>query len=136
MVCETSPHMKEARARYVRGMAVAAVSYVASVFAAALAIRNLELPQWAIVLLALAPVPPALLMLRSYLVYTRAMDEFQRRLQAESLIVATAIVLFGSFAYGFLEEWANFPHVPLIWVFPAFSFVFGVAHIAIRRRYK
>ena len=68
--------------------------------------------------------------------YARALDEFQRRLQTEALIVAIAVVLSGSFAYGFLEEWANFPHVPLIWVFPAFSFVFGVAHIVIRRRYR
>jgi hypothetical protein len=81
-------------------------------------------------------VAPALLMLRAYLVHLRAMDEFQRRLQSEAIIVATGIILFVSFAYGFLEEWAGFPHVPLIWVFPAFAFVFGLTHLVIRRRYK
>jgi hypothetical protein len=137
MVCEPmSESGKQARRRYTRDMAISGVIYVAFVFAAAFAIRNLVLPQWALIVLSLLPVAPALLMLRAYLVYTRAMDEFQRRLQSEALIVATGIVLFGSFAYGFLEEWASFPHVPLIWVFPVFSFVFGIAHIVIRRRYK
>ncbi len=137
MVCEPmSESGKQARRRYMRDMAISAALYVSFVFAAAFAIRDLALPQWALVGLSLLPVAPALLMLRAYLTYTRAMDEFQRRLQSEALIVATGIVLFGSFAYGFLEEWAAFPHVPLLWVFPVFSFVFGVAHAIIRRRYK
>lgn len=137
MVCEpATENGKLARRRYARDMAVSAAFYVACVFAAAFAIRNLAPPQWALIVLSLLPVAPALFGLRAYLVYTRSLDEFQRGLQNEALIVATGIILFGSFTYGFLEEWANFPHVPLIWVFPTFSFVFGIAHILIRRRYK
>lgn len=137
MVCEPATETgRLARRRYARDMAISAALYVALVFAAAFAIRNLAPPQWALIMLALLPVAPALLMLRAYLVYTRALDEFQRRLQSEALIVATGVVLFSTFAYGFLEEWASFPHLPLIWVFPAFSFVFGVAHVMIRLRYK
>ncbi len=136
MVCEpVSETAKQARRRYMRDMAISAALYVGFVFAAAFAIRNLAMPQWALILLSLLPTAPALLMLRAYITYTRAMDEFQRRLQSEALIVATGVVLFSSFAYGFLEEWASFPHVPLLWIFPAFSFVFGIAHIVIRRRY-
>ena len=137
MVCEPmSETGKQARRRYVRDMAISGALYVVFVFAAALAIRLLPLSQWALIVLSLLPVAPALLMLRAYLVHLRAMDEFQRRLQSEALIVATGIILFASFAYGFLEEWADFPHVPLIWVFPAFAFVFGFTHLVIRRRYK
>lgn len=137
MVCEpTSPATKLAQRRYARDLMIAAVLYVGFVFASALAIRNFELPQWALIMLSVLPVLPALYGVRGYLVYTRALDEFQRRLQNEALIVATGVVLFGSFTYGFLEEWANFPHLPLLWVFPVFSFVFGFAHIIIRRRYK
>jgi hypothetical protein len=134
MTCEFSD--KEASRRYRRDVGVAGALYVAVVIGAALAIRNFDVPQWLVIVLSLLPVAPALMMLRAYLVFTRAMDEFQRRLQSEALIVASAIVVFGSFAYGFLEEWADFPHVPLIWVFPVFAFVFGVAHIVIRRRYR
>jgi hypothetical protein len=134
MTCEFSA--KSAARRYRRDVGVAGILYVALVFGAALAIRNFELPQWAVVALALLPVAPALMMLRAYLVFVRAMDEFQRRLQTEALAISAAITLFASFAYGFLEEWAEFPHVPLIWVFPAFAFVFGVTHMFVRARYK
>ena len=134
MTCEFSS--KPAARRYRRDIGVALVFYVALVMGAALAIRHLAPPQWLVIVLALAPVAPALMMLRAYLVFVRSSDEFQRRLQSEAVAIAAAITLFASFAYGFLEEWADFPHVPMIWVFPVFSFVFGVAHLVIWRRYK
>lgn len=134
MTCEFSG--KQAARRYRRDMAIAAAIYVGAVFAGAYAIRNLDPPQGAIIALSVLPIAPALLMLRAYLTFTRSMDEFQRRLQSEALIIASAVTVFGSFAYGFLEEWADFPHVPLIWVFPVYCFVFGIAHIFIRARYK
>jgi len=134
MTCEFSN--TEAARRYRRDIAISGVIYVGLVLGGALAIRDLDLPRWSVIVLSLLPVAPALLMLRAYIVFTRSMDEFQRRLQTEALIVAAAFVVFGSFAYGFLEEWADFPHLPLIWVFPVFSGVFGVAHAIIGRRYK
>jgi hypothetical protein len=133
MTCEFSN--KEVARRYRRDVAIAGAIYVAFVFGAALAIRNLDPPHWMVIVLSLLPVAPALMMLRAYLVFTRAMDEFQRQVQTEALIVAAAVTVFGSFAYGFLEEWAGFPHVPLIWVFPVFAAVFGIAHLIIWRRY-
>ena len=137
MVCEpNSESAKQAGRTYRRDMGIAALIYVVVVFGAVFAIRNLEPPHWLVILLALASFAPALLMLRAYLVYSRSLDEFQRRIQSEALIVAAAFVVFGSFAYGFLEEWADFPHVPLIWVFPVYSFTFGIAHRVIGRRYK
>jgi hypothetical protein len=134
MTCEFSS--KEAARRYRRDVAITGVLYVGLVFGAALAIRNYDLPQWAVILLSLAPVTPALMMLRAYIVFTRSMDEFQRRMQSEALIIATGVILFASFAYGFVEEWADFPHVPLIWVFPAFCAVWGVTTVFVRGRYK
>jgi len=138
MVCEptSSESQKQAKRRYFRDIAIASVLYVGFVFAGAAAVRYLDPPQWALILLALAPLAPALMMLRAYLVYLNAMDEFQRRLQTDALLVAAAVVTFGSFAYGFLEEWADLPHISLLWVFPAFCFIFGVAHVVIRWRYK
>lgn len=137
MGCEPATESaRRVRRRYMREMTVATVTYVAFVFGAAYAIRNFELPQWTVIVLSLLPTAPAVLMMSAYLVYVRALDEFQRRIQTEALIVAIAITAFGSFAYGFLEEWADFPHVPLLWVFPVFCALFGVAHAVIRRRYK
>jgi hypothetical protein len=134
MTCEFSS--KPASRRYRRDIAIAGALYVALVFGAVLIIRNYEAPQWARIVLALLPLAPALMMLRAYLVYLNSMDEFQRRLQTDALLVATGVIVFGTFAYGFLEEWADLPHVPLIWVFPVFAFVFGLTHIVIRHRFQ
>lgn len=133
MTCELSS--KEGARRYRREVAISGVIYIALVFGGAFAISNLDLPRWAVIVLSLAPVAPALMMLRAYIAFTRSMDEFQRRLQSEALLVASAIVVFGSFAYGFLEEWADFPHVSLLWVFPAFCAAWGLASLFVRRRY-
>jgi hypothetical protein len=134
MTCEFSS--KEAARQYRRDVAISGAIYMALVFGGALAISNLDPPPWAVIVLSLLPVAPALMMLRAYLAFTRSMDEFQRRLQSEALLIASAVVVFGSFAYGFLEEWADFPHIPLLWVFPVFCGAWGVAHLVISRRYK
>jgi hypothetical protein len=135
MTCEEFSSKAAAR-RYRRDVAITGALYVALVFGAALAIRYYDLPQWVVIVLSLAPVAPALMILRAYVVFTRSMDEFQRRVQSEALIIASGVIVFASFAYGFLEEWADFPHVPLLWVFPAFCAVWGLATLYVRRRYK
>lgn len=127
---------KRAGRRYTRDMLVASLVYSVFVFAGAYGIRHFDLPQWAIVCIALAPLLPAMLMLRAYAVFVNAVDEFQRRIQSEAITIAAGIVGFGSFAYGFLEEWAGFPHLPLIWILPALIGVWGVALCLIRLRYK
>jgi hypothetical protein len=127
---------KQAARRYSRDMIVASLIYSVFVFAGASAIRNLDLPQWAVICIALAPLLPAMLMLRAYAVFVAAVDEFQRRMQSEAITIAAGVVGFGSFAYGFLEEWAGFPHLPLIWVLPVLIGVWGVALCVIRLRYK
>ncbi len=133
---ETSETAKRARKRYTREMSVAFVLYTSVVIAGGYAISRLELPQWAVICIALAPLVPALLILRAYMTFVNAIDEFQRRIQMEAIMVSAAIVGFGSFAYGFLEEWADFPHLPLIWVFPALVGFWGLAACVIRWRYK
>ena len=137
MVCEpTTESAKRARATYARRIAIAGALYVAFVVGGALLIRYVHVPQWGLVVLAILPTAPALMMLRAYMIRVAGLDEFQRRLQTDALIVAAGVTVFGTFAYGFLEDWANAPQVSLIWVFPLFSFIFGVAHVIIRRRYK
>ena len=136
MSCDTDAPPPKVKRRYMRDMAIAGAIYVALVVAAALAIRYLHPPQWALVILALLPLAPALLMLRAYVVYVNALDEFQRRVQTEAGIIAAGVIAFASFAYGFLEDWANFPRISLIWVFPALSFTFGIVHRIVRWRYQ
>lgn len=136
MPLQTSPSAKDASKRYNRDMLIAGGIYTVCVFAGAFAIDTYTLPQWAVIGLALLPLLPALLMLRAYVVFINAVDEFQRRIQSEAVMLAAGVVGFGSFAYGFLEEWAGFPHLPLIWVLPALIGFWGVALCIVRLRYK
>lgn len=138
MTCEPAETVKQKQAtlRYLRDLAVAGGLYIGCVLASALIVRHLDPPQLVKIVLALVPMAPALLMLRAYLVHLNSMDEFQRRMQTDALLIAIGIVVFGSFAYGFLEEWAAFPRATSLWLFPIFSVVFAVVHVVIRWRNK
>ncbi len=136
MAEEFSPNQKLAGRQYARDMIIAALLYTVIVFAGAYAIRQFDLPQWLVVIAAIAPLAPALLMLRAYIVFVNAVDEFQRRIQSEAVMIAAGVTGFGAFTYGFLEEWAGFPHVPLIWVLPVLIGSWGVALCIVRLRYK
>jgi hypothetical protein len=133
---DTSSTGKRVALAYARDMTIAAVLYMAFVIGGALAIRDGSLSRWAVIGVALAPLLPALLMLRAYAIFLNRIDEFQRRIQTDAILISAAVVGFGSFAYGFLEEWAGFPHLPLIWVFPALIGIWGLAACIVRLRYK
>jgi hypothetical protein len=128
--------MTPAAKRYARNFLIAMALYAIAVVALTIVVRQLHVPAWAIIPLSLAPVLPTLLALRAYLVFFRAMDELQRRIQSESMLIAMALVGFGSLAYGFLEGFADFPRLRVIFVFPAMIMVWGVATAFVSRRYR
>jgi len=105
--------LKPVEQRYAREMIVAGLLYTVIVIAGAYATR-LDVPHWVIVIAAIAPMLPALMMLRAYITFVNGIDEFQRRIQSEAVMIAAGVTAFGIFSYGFLEEWAGFPHLPLI----------------------
>ena len=127
--------LKPVAQRYVREMIIAGVLYSVVVFAGAYATR-MDLPDWVIVIAAIAPLLPALLMLRAYITFVNGVDEFQRRIQSEAVMIAAGVTGFGTFTYGFLEEWAGLPHLPLIWVLPILIGSWGIALCIVRLRYK
>jgi hypothetical protein len=136
MSANESSSAKSVGRRYTLEMLTAAGIYTAFVFAGAYAVGHMELPRWAVIAASLAPLLPALLMLRAYATFLNSIDEMQRRIQTDAILISAAVVGFGSFAYGFLEEWAGLPHLPLIWVFPALIGFWGLAACIIRLRYK
>lgn len=141
MSCETGdlpPKAKQASQTYVRNMAICAIVYLAIVFGAVTLIRHMpfSLPQWAVIVVALTPLIPALMMLGAYVTYLRALDELGRRIQSEAWLISAGVVGLASFTYSFLEEWAHFPRVDLVWIFPALIFCWGLATFFVRRRYK
>ncbi len=138
MSCDTEGASKAVTRQYMRDMSVAALTYVAVLIVSVFVVRRLDPPQWVAIALALASAAPALLMMRAYMRRFNGLDEFQRRVQMESMLAASAIVGFGTFTYGFLESFAGFPSIDgaLLWVFPATCFVWGIAQIFVARRYK
>lgn len=138
MSCEVPDNMKEAGRRYTVNMLGTALLYIGVVFAAVWVIRHsgLHLPQWGVVLVSLTPVIPALIMMRVYLTFVRQMDEFNRRIQSEAWLISAGVVGLGTFTYSFLEEWAHFPRLDLVWVFPALIATWGAATFFVRRRYQ
>jgi hypothetical protein len=137
-ICEANHAPKAVAREYMRDMGLAGAAYVGFVFATVYTIRHFDPPQWAAIMLALLPVAPVLFMVRAYLRFVRRLDEFQRRVQSESILIAAGVVGFGSLTYGFLQSFAGFPVIedPLMWVFPALCVVWGVAQIFVRRRYQ
>jgi len=130
-----SDKLKPVAQRYAREMIIASLLYSAVVFAGAYTTR-LDVPHWVIVIAAILPILPALLMLRAYITFVNGIDEFQRRIQSEAVMIAAGVTGFGTFTYGFLEEWAGFPHLPLIWVLPILIGTWGIALCIVRLRYK
>lgn len=127
--------LKPVARRYAREMIVASLLYAVVVFVGAYLTR-LDVPHWLIIVAAIVPILPALMMLRAYITFVNGIDEFQRRIQTEAVMIAAGITGFGSFTYGFLEEWAGFPHLPLIWVLPILIFSWGAALCFVRLKYK
>lgn len=127
--------LKPVEQRYAREMIIAGLLYSVVVFAGAYATR-LDVPHWVIIVAAILPILPALMMLRAYITFVNGIDEFQRRIQSEAVMIAAGVTAFGTFSYGFLEEWAGFPHLPLIWVLPILIGSWGVALCFVRLRYK
>ncbi len=127
---------KPAAARLFRDMFGAGMIYLTAVLGAGLAIKGFAPPQWLAALLAVAPIAPALLMLAAQLRYMRALDEFQRGVQSEAVLIAAAVIAFGTLAYGQLEDMAGFPDLSMMWVFPAFCVVWSAATLFVRLRYK
>lgn len=88
------------------------------------------------VAIALLPILPALYILFLIVKGYRRQDELQQRIVGEALTYSFCVVGFGSFAYGFLEEGLNYPHLPTIYIFPLLIMVYGAARFLIQRRYQ
>lgn len=127
----------EARAvkQVFRDMLFAALVYLPTVLGGALAIKYFDPPQWVAALLAIAPIGPALLILRAQLRYTRSLDELHRRIHSEAMTIAAIVVAFATLGYGLLEDLADFPHISMLWVFPALCVVWSIANIFVRQKY-
>lgn len=127
--------MSPAKRRYTRDFLLAALLYAVALVAGTKLSRYEDMPQWAMILAALAPPAAALVMTGVYLRYLRAIDEFQRRVQMQALLIAGGVTGFCALAYSFLVEWAGFPALSSSWVLSALLFCLGISTFAVKRSY-
>ncbi len=136
MTTDTERARERATVRLFSEMLGVGLVYVAAVFGSSMAIKFFDPPQWVSALLAVAPIAPAVLMLSVQLRYMRATDEFERRVSSEAVVIAAAVIAFGTLAYGQLEDLAGFPDISFMFVFPVFCVVWSVASVVLHLRYK
>ena len=134
--CDTAP--PALRRRYARELMLAMGAYVVVLFVSVWLLKQVEEPALR-ALLALAPVPPIALALRAMVRYIRDTDEMQQRIELEAVCIATAFVCLLYMAGGFLQA-AKVIDIAaaaaMIWLFPLVCFSYGLAKLAVARRYR
>ena len=88
------------------------------------------------IVLALVPAFAAIGIVRAYLLGVRELDEFQRRLQYEAILIGAAATAFASVAYGFLEFWAGFPRLPAFCAVLVMVGSFALATVFLNLRHR
>lgn len=134
MTSTPNPHAR----RYMLHMFIAMAGYTAVLFGSITVIRgDMIEADWLRILIAIAPVLPALYGLHAMIVFIRSMDEFNRAVIAEATMISAGAVAFVSFAYGFAQQASDLlPEIGLIWVLPAIIGGQGIAACFVRGRYR
>jgi hypothetical protein len=126
--------------RYLIEFGGAMVLYTASVPAAIVLANRYEPQGTAALAVAMIPVVPTLLALWAFLRQFWRMDELQRRVTSEAMVVAALVVGLSSFALGWIlaVTEADVPGdaATLLWIMPALIGIWGVAMFFVKRRYR
>jgi hypothetical protein len=122
--------------RALRRTATYTVLYLVLTLASA-AVMQAQHPSGALaVALALIPAFASVGIVRAYLLGLRDLDEFQRRLQYEAILIGAAVTAFASVAYGFLELWAGFPRLPAFFAMLVMVGGFSLAVVFLNLRHR
>lgn len=131
-------YASNASRRYLRASWPAMIAYALVLFASLRWIRAGidSVPLRAAV--AILPLLPLLFFVRAALRYLREIDELQRRIETESIGIASLLVALLYFAGGLLEQakvLALDAGAVMIWVFPLLCGIYGIAKMALTKRY-
>ena len=124
--------------RYIRALWPTLIGYSLAVFLSMWLLRHGidSVPLRALV--AVLPVVPLALMMRAALRYLREIDELQRRIETESIGVASLLTSLLYFGAGLLQQAKVIDigaGVAMIWVFPLLCLIYGIAKMILTRRY-
>ncbi len=85
---------------------------------------------------ALLPVPGNLLLIALVLQWIRTLDEFQKRLHFEAVVVAFLLTGVGVFVYGYLRRGDVVPEVGSVFVWLFMAIAYGVGYVIAVRHYQ
>lgn len=126
------------RRRYLRELLPSMLAYVLTLWLSVWWLQHLQAPLLRAAV-ALLPFPPVAFAVRAIVRYVRDADELQRRIELEAVSIATACVSLGYLAGGFLQA-ARVIDVSasaaMIWMLPLVCLVYGVAKVAVARRFS
>jgi hypothetical protein len=111
------------------------VVYVVALIISIILLRNVTDTTVRIVL-ALLPVVPIGFGLRAFMLFLSQIDELGQRIQLQGIAFAAGATGMLTMTYGFLEAMLDFPHIPLIWVFPLQIVLWGLGVAFATRRYQ
>ena len=112
------------------------VFYAVLVTVTSLTVDRFDLARPYLIVLALAPMIPAVWAMLGWLRAVRSLDELQQRIVGEGVYWSLGLTAALTFSYGFLEAYADFSHLSMFVVWPIIcvTYVFGQA--LARRRYR
>jgi hypothetical protein len=82
------------------------------------------------------PVLPGMVMLAAVLAAYREMDELQRRIHSEAVVVGFLISVMVFFAYGLFEAFSGFPHLNMGMAAAIMTSAWGLGVLVSWRRYR
>lgn len=127
--------MSQIGRNYMRRLLTAMVVYVVALIISIILLRNVTDTTVRIVL-ALLPVVPIGFGLRAFMLFLSQIDELGQRIQLQGIAFAAGATGMLTMTYGFLEAMLDFPHIPLIWVFPLQIVLWGLGVAFATRRYQ
>jgi hypothetical protein len=120
--------------RYQRQMLVTVIVYMIVLFGSVTALKHI--PAGALrYAVSLLPLIPVAFLVPIVLRYLRETDEYERRMQVESLAIAAGVTAMLSVTYGFLEL-AGLPHLSAWWTWTVLMVAWAVARPLLARCYQ
>ena len=95
-----------------------------------------ELPKWSASLIGLTPMIPLVFVLRASVASFRALDEMERRIQSEGLMISVAATAVIALSYGFLQSAIDAPAISWLWVWPVQAATWMAGKYVAQRRYR
>jgi hypothetical protein len=136
LVMQCFPVTKAGR-RYVYRLAPTMALYVLFLFIARWTFHHHPPTGLVVYLLAILPALPLIGSLAIVGLYVaEESDEFERSIIVQSMLWGLGVALSVSTVWGFLEDFANAPHISTFYVYLFFWIVMGISQPFIRMRYR